>query len=55
MTKLEIIKQLEYLTAFQAGCLSSGDWESFDKTEDEIKKLEKMIISWQEGNMPNTA
>ena len=41
MTKLEIIKQLEYLIAFQADCLSSGDWDSFDKTEDDIKRLEE--------------
>lgn len=55
MTKLEIIKQLEYLIAFQADCLSNGDWESFDKAEDEIKKLENSIVTWQENNMPNTA
>jgi len=55
MTKLEIIKQLEYLTAFQADCLSKGDWESFDKAEDEIKKLEKMIVAWQEDNMLKAA
>lgn len=53
MTKLEIIKQLEYLIAFQADCLSSGDWESFDKTEDEIKRLEKSIVAWQENNIPS--
>jgi len=54
MTKLEIIKQLEYLIAFQADCLSKGDWESFDNTEDEIKRLEKSIVTWQENNMPRT-
>jgi hypothetical protein len=55
MTKLEIIKQLEYLTAFQADCLTKGDWDSFDKAEEEIKRLEKAIVAWQEGNMASTA
>lgn len=49
MQKLELIKQLEYLIAFQTNCLSSGDWESFDKAENKIKRLEELIISSQEN------
>jgi len=44
MEKLELIKKLEYMIAFQASCLSSGDWENFDKSENQIKKLEEAIL-----------
>lgn len=49
MSKLELLKQLEYLIAFQANCLACGDWDSFDKTEGEIRKLEDKIIHWDEN------
>ena len=55
MQKLELIKQLEYLIAFQAECLSSGDWESFDKAEEKRKKLEEAILSANEEIKENTA
>jgi len=54
MQKLELVKQLEYLVAFQAECLSSGDWESFDKAEDKIKKLEEAIIGQDKEMQVNT-
>ncbi|MDD3487215.1 MAG: hypothetical protein PHF35_02455 [Candidatus Moranbacteria bacterium] len=44
MTRLEMVKQLEFLIAFQAECLAKGDWESFDNTENEIKKIERVIL-----------
>lgn len=50
MTQMEIVKKLEHLVAFQTECLSRGDWESFDKVENEIKKLEKMIITKKENS-----
>jgi len=48
MEKLELVKHLEYLIAFQSNCLSVGDWESFDKVEEKIKKLEEEIIGYSE-------
>jgi hypothetical protein len=44
MSKFELIKKLEYLVAFQTNCLQKGDWEVFDKLENEIKKLEKELL-----------
>lgn len=44
MSKLRVIKQLEYLIAFQVDCFARGDWEGFDKAENEIKKLEEKIL-----------
>ena len=44
MTKFEMIKQLEYLVAFQSDCLQKGEWEVFDHIEDSIKKLEMGIL-----------
>jgi len=55
MQKFELIKQLEYLIAFQTNCLSSGDWDSFDNAEDKIKKLEEAIMSQGDENQANTA
>ncbi len=43
MSKLETIKELEYLVAFQTECLQGGDWDNFDKLESKIKKLEEEI------------
>ncbi|HLM84339.1 MAG TPA: hypothetical protein VK254_03980 [Candidatus Bathyarchaeia archaeon] len=48
MEKLELIKQLEYLVAFQTNCLASGDWESFDNAENKIKGLEEAILGLDE-------
>ncbi len=44
MEEFEIIKKLEYLIAFQNECLHKGDFENFDKTENEIKKIEETLI-----------
>jgi hypothetical protein len=45
MKEFELIKQLEYLTAFQNDCLNKGDWNNFDKTEESIKKIEEALIN----------
>lgn len=45
MTQLELIKQLEYLIAFQTNCLLGGNWETFDKAEDTVKSLEEKILT----------
>lgn len=44
MSKWDLLKKLEYLVAFQTERLDKGDWESFDKTEGEIERLEKSIL-----------
>lgn len=44
MSKLEMVKQLEYLVAFQVECLRDGNWEDFDKAEGKIKDLETKIL-----------
>ena len=44
MSKLEVLKKLEYLIAFQSQCLARGDWEDFDKTEGQVKELEEWIL-----------
>ena len=44
MSKFELIKKLEYLVAFQAQCLKEGNWEIFDKVENEIEELEKELL-----------
>ena len=44
MSKFELIKKLEYLVAFQTNCLQNGNWETFDKVENEIKKLERELL-----------
>jgi len=55
MQKLELVKKLEYLIAFQTDCLSKGDWDSFDKAENEIKKLEEAIIDGSGNEALSTA
>jgi hypothetical protein len=50
MSKLELIKQLEYFIAFQANCLANGDWDSFDKVENDIKRLEEKILACKDEN-----
>ncbi|MDO8529197.1 MAG: hypothetical protein Q7S18_00840 [bacterium] len=49
MEKFKIIKQLEYLIAFQNECLNGGDWDNFDKSEMAIKKIEEALINTQES------
>ncbi len=44
MEEFEIIKKLEYLITFQNECLHKRDFKNFDKTENEIKKIEKTLI-----------
>jgi hypothetical protein len=44
MTKLEMIKKLEYLIALQSDCLQHGDWEDFDHLENSIKNLEITLL-----------
>jgi len=55
MKKLELLKQLEYMIAFQSDCLAKGDWDSFDRTENQIKRLEEAILGGQENEGLNTA
>lgn len=45
MSKLELLKKLEYMVAFQNSCLNEGNWDDFDKSEEEIKKLEKNLLT----------
>lgn len=49
MSKFEMIKQLEYLVAFQTECLRSGDWDNFDMLENQIKNLESAILKNGQG------
>lgn len=44
MSKLEMLKQLEYLVAFQTNCLEKGDWHDFDLLQNSISKLEENIL-----------
>ncbi len=55
MSKLEMIKQLEYLIAFQTRCLNEGNWSDFDKVENEIKKLEEKILYFNERGKQNSS
>lgn len=47
MSKMEILKKLKYLIAFQANQFSNGNWKDADLAENEIKKLEEKILSWK--------
>ena len=44
MSKFDLLKKLEYLVAFQAGCLSEDNWEAFDKAESELKNIEEQVM-----------
>jgi len=44
MSQFEMLKKLEYLVAFQTNCLNEGNWETFDKIENEIEKIEKELL-----------
>lgn len=48
MLKLDLLKKLEYLIAFQFERLESRDWDSFDRAEEEVKKIEENIIHSRE-------
>lgn len=43
-SKFDLLKKLEYLVAFQAGCLSNNNWEAFDEAEREVKELERQVL-----------
>jgi len=43
--KMELIKKLENLVAFQTHCLDRGDWEEYDMTIEQVKKIENQLIS----------
>lgn len=47
--KIELVKKLKYLAAFQKDCLDAGNWEDYDRSENEIKKLEEALI-WTENS-----
>ena len=42
--KTELIKKLESLIILQRNFLAEGLWDEYDKTEEEIKKIESRII-----------
>lgn len=42
--KIELVKKLKYLAAFQKDCLDSGNWEDYDRLEGEIKKVEDKLV-----------
>jgi hypothetical protein len=42
--KFELLKKLECLVAFQSSCLQEGNWEDFDRVQNEIKRLEDKIV-----------
>ncbi len=44
MSKLEMIKKLEDMVAFQVQCLRENNWEDYDRTVSVIHKLEKDIL-----------
>ncbi len=44
MSKFELLKELEYLIAFQKDCLDRGDWDNFDRIEGEVEKIEEKIL-----------
>ncbi len=46
MSKIEILKRLKYLIAFQANSFSSGNWKEADLAENEIEKLEGQILNF---------
>lgn len=45
MSQLEILKRLETMIAFQQVCLAQGNWDEFDRAENEVKKLEADILN----------
>lgn len=50
MSKFEMLKKLEHLVVFQNMCLAGGNWDEFDYTENEVKRLEGQILQVTEGN-----
>lgn len=47
MSKLELLRKLEHLITFQKDCLDRGDWDTFDKVENEIKRIEESILKFK--------
>ena len=48
MLKFDLLKKLEYLIAFQYERLENKDWDSFDRAEEEVKRLEEDITHSRE-------
>jgi hypothetical protein len=48
MNKFELLKKLESMVAFQAKCLTDGNWEDFDNAESLVKTLEKQILAQEQ-------
>ncbi len=46
MSKIEMLKRLKYLIAFQANSFSSRNWKEADLAENEIEKLEGQILNF---------
>jgi hypothetical protein len=47
MSKIELLKKLKYLVAFQANQFAGGNWKEADLAENEIKKLEERILKFE--------
>jgi hypothetical protein len=47
MSKLELVKKLECLIAFQSICLNEGNWKDYDLAENKVKELEKKIVEFK--------
>jgi hypothetical protein len=45
MDKMELLKKLESMIAFQAICLKEGNWEDFDYAAEQVNRLEKQILA----------
>ena len=43
--KMELLKKLENLVAFQKDCLITGDWEDYDRAVAEIERLEQVLTA----------
>ena len=41
--KAKLIQEFKYAAAFQEDCLSRGDWDDFDKLEEQMEKLAQKI------------
>jgi len=50
MSKFEMLKKLEHLVVFQNMCLADGNWDEFDFTENEVKRLESQILQAAQEN-----
>ena len=50
MSKMEMIKKLEHMVAFQCVCLAEGNWEEYDYAANRVVDLEKEILAWGSQN-----